>query len=51
MDFTGLWQRAGSLELQMRLFLLLLSVFGRKFALVWIGLMLLLVLSMLQMTR
>jgi hypothetical protein len=35
----------------MRLFLVLLSVFGRKFALVWLALMLLLVFSMLQMTR
>jgi hypothetical protein len=40
-----------NLGLPMRLFLVLLSVFGRKFALVWIGLMLLLVLSMLQMSR
>jgi uncharacterized membrane protein len=35
----------------MRLFLVLLSVFGRKFALVWVGLMLLFVFSILQMTR
>lgn len=35
----------------MRLFLLLLSVSGRKFALFWIGLTVLVVPSMLQMTR
>ncbi len=35
----------------MRLFVIMLSLFGRKFALLWIGLMLLLVFSMLQMTR
>jgi hypothetical protein len=35
----------------MRLFLIFLSVFGRKFALIWLALMLVLVLSMSQMTR
>lgn len=35
----------------MRLFLIFLSVFGRKFALVWLALMVLLALSMVQMTR
>jgi hypothetical protein len=35
----------------MRLLLIMLSLFGRKFALVWLALMFLLVFSMLQMTR
>lgn len=35
----------------MRLFLILISIFGRRFLLVWAVLMFVLVLSMLQMSR
>ena len=37
--------------MDMRLFLVLISIFGRKFLLIWAAVMLLLVLSMLQMSR
>ncbi len=35
----------------MRLFLILISMFGRKFLLIWTAVMLVLILSMLHMSR